>query len=200
MADNLKVEWTGAFEQFGLSRPMDFKNMYMDLNGNVFGVGADQVGDFQLSGIWRNTHIEFIKTYFASHVIFYTAKTEDGKRFEGSWRIPNSCEGTFWIEIKIPNWSGELTESKKQKKLSFDMQVTPQGVFGLGQDDGGQYVIKGTHDEKFSCVSFVKSYLGGSNKTCYNGAMVMARGGRKVKGVWCVKDTKNFGYFELNEG
>jgi hypothetical protein len=200
MADNLKVEWTGAFEQFGLSRPMDFKNMYMDLNGNVFGVGADQVGDFQLSGIWRNTHIEFIKTYFASHVIFYTAKTEDGKRFEGSWRIPDSCEGTFWIEIKIPSWSGKFTESKKQEKFSFDMQVSPQGVFGLGQDKEGFYVIKGTHDEKFSCVNFVKSYLGGSNRICYNGAMVMAKAGRKVKGVWCVKDTTNFGYFELNEG
>ena len=199
MADNLKVEWTGSFEQFGHEQPMDFKNMYMDLNGNVFGVGADHIGDFQLTGIWKTSHIEFIKTYFAAHVIFYTATTEDGKSFQGKWKIQGSCEGTFKIEIKLPTWTGELTENKRQKKLSFDMQITSQSVFGLGRDDMGFYVIKGFFDQKHTCVSFVKSYLGGSNKICYNGAMLETDNGKTVKGVWCIKDSKNFGYFELNE-
>ena len=198
MAENLRVEWTGSYEQFGHEQPMEFKNMYMDLNGNIFGVGSNDLGDFQITGTWTPKGLEFIKTYYSSHIIFYTATTIDGKRFEGNWKIPDSCEGSFWVEIILPTWSGIYTNNKKETEISLDMQITPSAIFGIGRDDMGSFVTKGSYDEHFSAVSFTRSYLG-QKMVNYNGVLMMTKNGRMVKGVWTIRDTDTYGNFELTE-
>lgn len=83
--------------------------------------------------------------------------------------------------------------------MDLDMQVTPEGVFGLGQDSVGKFVLRGYHDPNQSCVSFVKQYLG-AHAVHYNGSLWNCGkdGKRVIKGTWNIPGNCH-GHFKLKE-
>ena len=189
MNDAINVAWKGGFEQFGIERQAKFANMFMDLNGNVYGAGFDQTfGNYQICGTWTEKKLEFILQYFSSHTIFYTGTTEDGKRFEGKWEIDHDNNGTFWIEIEMQKWQGNHTTKKNtvpcNMEMSFNESKCTAGksvkgcFFGTGKDEEGCYVIRGTQDLTHHSASFTKSYLGEEIKRYihYNGTFSKQNG------------------------
>merc|ERR1711957_99421 len=191
-----KIKWKGGFEQFGQENEVEFSNMYMDLNGNIYGDGSDAVGNFTISGVWGD-NVQFTKQYIGAHAVQYSGTTEDGKKVTGRWEIPGNCDGTFWLKVK--EWKGWYKQGGDKNDMDLDMQVSPEGVFGLGMDVVGKFVIRGYYDPNQSCVSFVKQYIG-QHAVHYNGSMYLKDDGEKhtIKGVWNIPNQCH-GYFKLKE-
>ena len=209
MNDSINIEWKGGFEQFGIERKAEFGNMFMDVNGNLYGAGYDQTfGNYQICGTWSEKKIEFIIQYFSSHIVMYTGTTKDGKRFEGDWEIDHDNKGTFWIEICMQKWTGTYTQNKNTSPLSMEMSFNEAkasgtknmkgSFFGTGKDDEGFYVIRGTQDMVYQNVSFTKSYIEDEiiRYIHYNGTFSKQNGLAALKGYW-TEPGKSYGAFNL---
>jgi len=128
----------------------------------------------------------------------YSGACDDGKHVKGRWEIPGNCDGTFWLKMKVPSWKGWYKQGGEKNQMDLDLQVSSEGVFGLGKDGVGQFVMRGYNDPLQSCVSFIKQYLG-AHQVHYNGSMWNKEDGkREIKGTWNISGDYH-GYFKLKE-
>lgn len=169
----------------------------MDLQGAIFGDGHDTVGKFKINGLWiEGGYVEFTKQYLGAHAVIYRGLS-DGKNIDGTWEIQGNCDGTYNINMECQAWKGWYKQKDFKDKMDLDMVVHKDGVFGTGMDTIGRFVIRGYHDPKQACVSFIKQYLG-AHAVHYNGSIYVKDGMRHVKGVWVIPNNSR-GKFKLKE-
>jgi len=89
-------EWTGFFQQYGLSHRTDLHLRFAA--GKVTGDGADAVGPFTVRGRYdaATGELNWTKSYRGAHDVFYRG-FRDGKSIWGVWEIPHFDRSGFKI-------------------------------------------------------------------------------------------------------
>lgn len=204
----MEIKWKGGFEQFGTENEVTFENMGMDVYGNIHGGGSDDIGTFSITGSWGDK-VHFSKAYHGQHTVEYSGVVGEDNRVAGEWQIPGNCNGTFWLKMVCKQWKGWYKQKGTKDPMDLSIDVTPQGVFGIGRDSVGRFIIQGYNDPNQSCVSFVKQYLG-AHAVHYNGSMweeVTNNGSqyvddsichRVIKGTWNIPGNCH-GHYKLKE-
>lgn len=156
------VPWFGEYEQDGRWHTTRIFNLQVEQGGPITGSGSDEAGEYILQGqITYPNDIYFAKYYKTGDPIEYGGKISEGL-IEGIWHRENSkFKGKFYLTMAVPPaWEGVATELRNntRKRLTFNMYVDYDGVYGVGADEIGEYVIKGEMDSR--SVRFVQCYHG----------------------------------------
>ena len=184
------VAWEGTFTQGEVIHEMFFDDMQLGFDGGVYGAGTDTVGDFDISGVLaEDGTVSFTKQYIDKHAVEYTGTLEGGT-ITGTWEIPDNCDGEFEIKMKTEQWTGWFDQGGQQHEMELDLTVDDNGVFGMGSDSVGTFVIRGDYDPDAGTIQFVKSYHG-KHKVNYKGTLE----DDIVKGEWDLQGSG--GEFEL---
>jgi len=184
--------WTGWFAQNGQKSNMHFENFQIDFNGSIWGHGADQIGKFNISGKMnmQNNHFTFHKQYVGQHNVVYQGSMNQGLMV-GKWSIPGNCQGNFQIRCDSPSWSGCFWQGGNRQNMKLDLQVSQHGVFGMGFDQVGSFMCRGSTNG--SQVQFAKQYFG-QHTVFYNGEWH----GNNIKGMWQIPGNCQ-GKFQLHK-
>jgi hypothetical protein len=186
------VPWSGHFMQNGQKTNMHFQNFQIDLNGNIWGHGSDNVGNFNISGRMNNNgSFKFVKQYYGQHAVTYQGRCQ-GAYLSGQWVIPGNCQGTFQIKLNAQRWSGCFWQNGQRNNMFLDMSVSNYGVSGQGSDNVGAFTVRGQCQG--GSVSFAKHYWG-QHTVFYNGHWQ----GNNIKGNWQIPNNCD-GKFQLHMG
>jgi len=182
--------WSGWYEQNGHREHMHFSNFQIDFNGSIWGHGHDGVGKFNISGrVNQNQHFKFHKQYIGQHEVIYQGRMDHGY-LTGKWNIRGDPgHGRFQINSDAPTWRGAFWQNGQRNNMELDMEVSQYGVFGSGQDQVGQFMIRGEcHGNN---VQFAKQYYG-QHTVYYRGNWH----GNSIEGSWQIPGDCN-GHFKL---
>jgi len=111
---------------------------------------------------------------------------------EGTWSIPDNCDGIFEISLSAKKWAGYFEQNGEKSDMKLNMGVSGGGIFGTGSDSQGAFVLRGTTDG--DSFNFVKQYLG-AHQVMYFGKQT----DNKVKGKWNIPGNCE-GTFALKQG
>lgn len=209
------VEWKGYLVKD--TKKIDFviTNMVCDTLGRLTGSGKDKVGKYEIFGFAdQNGTFTFQKIYNAkkynspSNPVF-KAKFQSGF-LSGTYNAPGICDHFY---LKLTNavlFSGHYQRSDIPYPLTASMylQVDKKlGVFGVGCDHNGFYVVIGqklkTDKEakkgKFKKFFFTVSYIGKFQIQHHARGREPLKGVRSLSGFWLNDALKLRGSFELTE-
>jgi hypothetical protein len=200
---SFKVAWSGFFEQMGIQSDFAFEDLQIDLDGDIKGGGYDSVGQYSFEGNFTKDKIHFSKQYADRHRIHYSGQYDNGNEVTGKWDIAKNSTGQFKLKMKCDLWKGWYEHNGEKTEMTINMIVQNNGVFGLGADKIGQFIMNGYHKNHCSTCTFIKQYVGKSYQIHYSGSLVISKkkNTRVVKGVWMVPGggESNHGYFKLRE-
>lgn len=164
-----KVPWSGWYQQGGTRHPVRFDQMSVDGSGRIMGQGQDDVGSFSIAGcIYPNGSFEFNKAYIGAHTVAYKGNLQNGK-LSGKWSVAGMTDD-FEINYQIEEWTGSFQMQGQQTAMKISLFVDPSGVFSLGKDGEGVFVIKGAYNPASAQLTFVKNYIG-KYQIQYQGSM-----------------------------
>jgi hypothetical protein len=154
-----RVPWSGWYQQGASRHPVRFDQFNVDPTGRINGQGQDEVGSFSIAGcIYPNACFEFNKTYMGAHTVAYKGNLQSG-RLTGRWSL-NGMSDEFEINYQVEQWSGSFQTNGQQIPMKVHLFVDPSGVFSLGKDGEGVYVIKGSYNPGSAQLTFIKYYIG----------------------------------------
>jgi len=155
--------WTGWFEQGGEQNEMKIDSMHLNNDGTIFGDGSDDIGEFTVTGtISDSNDVEFVKQYTGQHAVNYSGKLE-GPKIAGNWEIPDNCAGTFEIQLSpeyVENWAGWFEQSDDKNDMDLNIHVDETGIFGVGSDPVGNFIVRGVYHMAIGKARFIKKYIG----------------------------------------
>jgi len=185
LCEALEVQWTGYFVMDGAKTQMKFSNMQIQLDGAVTGNGMDDVGHFGIDGrLEQNCELSFVKQYIGAHAVNYNGVMNARGIIKGSWEIPESCAGEFKIQMQFNRWKGHFEQGGEQTKMQLKMHVAPEGVFGLGTDDIGAFIMRGDWNQDTNLIQFVKQYIG-AHQVLYQGYLTKHKRWL-IEGLWAI--------------
>merc|ERR1711918_47806 len=113
-------------------------------------------------------------------------------RLVGNWEL-GFLRGNFKMKIDCRKWVGTWTQDANTCDMELDMDVSPHGVSGTGEDSVGSFWVKG--ETKGNQVTFEK-YYEGQHSVFYEGIWE----GNSIKGSWkiTVEKYECSGTFELH--
>jgi antitoxin component YwqK of YwqJK toxin-antitoxin module len=195
-----RPSWTGWFEQADAKTDMFFECMQLCNDGTVYGEGSDAVGSFTLNGtIGDAAEVSFVKQYEGAHAVNYSGQCI-GATISGNWDIPDNCGGTFELNLSsdyVENWTGWFEQSGTNTDMALDIHIDETGVFGMGADPVGTFMVRGIYDMSSGKVNFIKKYLG-AHEVLYRGKLRFTDGVYTVAGDWEIIDNCG-GTFELRK-
>lgn len=159
---NVHVPWFGQYEQDGRWHDIRIFNLQVEQGGPITGSGSDESGEYVMQGqVTYPNDVYFVKLYKSKESIEYSGRIDEGL-IEGVWHKDNSkFRGDFFISMSVPpTWQGTKIKRGCQHKtaFSFNMYADYSGVYGVGRDEIGEFVIKGEMDTR--CIKFVQCYHG----------------------------------------
>lgn len=66
----------------------------------------------------------------------------------------------FELRCEVEDWAGSFSFQGQNAQFKLRIFVDESGVFGLGKDSDGTFIIKGRYDRNTHQMSFIKNYLG----------------------------------------
>jgi hypothetical protein len=191
---DVPVRWTGKYLQNGQPVQMSIDRLSVDVTGRISGDGGDQVGSFSMSGqIFPNGTFQMIKQYHGRHAVNYNGVVGNGT-LSGQWSL-QAMRGDFDLQFAAEEWKGSFSMNGQNYPMKTRMLVNEQGAFGLGKDNEGVYVIKGSYNRGSNSLTFGKSYLG-KYSIEFSGQMFNDGNWLIVRGDWRLS-TGQSGQFEL---
>ena len=182
MQGGFDVPWSGYYVQNFVEEPMDFENMWISSTGQIMGRGSDAVGNFDINGmISPNGCFQFMKQYQGAHGVAYNGTVSPGC-LSGVWSV-NGMKGEFALNLDTQHWKGSFTLDGRTYPMQTNIYVSEAGVFGLGKDAEGVFVISGTYNPASSKLNFIKTYLG-RYEIVYDGTMFDDGQYLVVNGSW----------------
>lgn len=113
---------------------------------------------------------------------------------------PDIPKDSFEIYIFFQNWKGFYIDNEIKQKMSLELNVSEEGVYGIGSDDIGKFNIKGMYNSKEKTMKFVKQYFG-KHRIYYVGNTNSDNHTVICKGKWLIDiedDSENLeGTFEI---
>lgn len=198
--EDITIPWTGYYVQYGVENEMIFDSMIVATNGTITGRGGDVTGEFQIQGsISSNGFFQFNKQYIGQHSVLYQGSVTNGC-LSGTWSI-DGLKDEFVLNLDTENWKGSFMLDGKTYPMLTNICVSEEGVFGLGKDAEGVFVINGNYDDDQSRIYFVKSYLGRYNIS-YDGSMFDDGQFLVVSGQWTLSTGQQgtFNMYQKLEG
>ena len=181
----LEVNWTGYFQQDGSKTEMKFANMQVQLDGAITGQGMDDVGHFEITGkLEQNNELGFVKQYVGAHAVNYTGQLKASGVIKGSWEIPENCAGDFKIKMSFNRWKGFFEQSGNETTMKLKMHVVPEGIFGIGSDEVGSFIVRGDWEAESNLCRFVKQYIG-QHQVLYHGILTKHKRWT-IDGFWAI--------------
>ena len=138
---------------------MQFEDVKLYKDGSVIGNGSDEYGKWTINGKLDQLKLTFVKQYIGKHIVNYNGNLTKEGVFIGTWKISHNNTGDFTIDIGFDNWEGYFKTNEKDISRLF-VNVTPEGISGLGYDSLGVFIMKGNWDTKSNFCSFIKHYIG----------------------------------------
>ena len=159
MEGGFSVPWSGYYVDNYIEEPFAIENLRISTTGEITGAGVDLEKSFDIKGaVNPQGGFQFIKQYEGAHAVSYKGTVSDGC-LSGVW----SCDGNkgdFKLDLDCQRWKGSLyIEDKDTYALDTAIYVSENGVFGVGVDEEGPYVIGGTYDPSTNKISLLKSYI-----------------------------------------
>ena len=204
---NKKVAWTGWSEFNNQRNPFKIDHMIFDFKGGITGEGNDYLGKFTLKGqLLPNGSVTFERQYTSQNVVKHQGAI-NGDVVSGQWLMPNGQQGNFQIQPLSQLFQGkrqvgfemDLTMSKATD-FQWKLNIDPNGVFGLGYDNFGFYIIRGTFEQAKNsnkqAYNIVQQYFG-KNKVYYQGNLNEWNGKPVHNGNWRTEDKKTEGFFQI---
>ena len=209
------VRWSGTEKYDGELGEFHvvYENMQVGFDMKIFGHDEDSLGEFTMVGeISKDSTIEFHKVYSKEFYISYKGKM-DGTVWKGTLEVTNKddafietvkdgTKGFFEITPDRSEFTGFMNiDEGEDLELKISLKINEQGVFGMGKDDNGNYIIRGKYDRKARDVRFAIVYVedGRSMQFVADGDEI--GDDFKIKGIWQMhEDSKEellFGVFEL---
>jgi len=160
---------------------MTLDNMQIDFEGGINGGGEDVCGEFTISGNLKSDNTFNFEKAYDSYSVQYNGKLE-GMALRGNWSLPGQAEEEFEITLGASKWVGSFDQGGESTEMILNMGISSGSVFGVGLDDIGTFVLRGTTDEE--SFNFVKKYIG-QHEVLYFG---QCRGDRNktVRGKWTI--------------
>lgn len=196
VTQNILVTWSGLYLQDNKTKNLMFANLQVEQGGSITGSGQDHEGRFFIEGhIWQPNSVKLIKQYASRQSVYLTGKITGGF-IEGEWQKDGRCgHGRFFAEVEgLDKWFGVLRDTKGNaiKSIILDMVICPHGIYGMGSDGTGEYVIKGIKEK--NSIRFVLCYHF-TNEVYFSGKILKEEPDRIIKGTWGKSDAE--GIFEL---
>lgn len=160
ITSEVRVPWVGFFEEHGRKGRLRFANLQFEQGGGITGSGSDDFGNFILDGqVLGEQTVRFIKQYTVKNLVEYSGNLRDTE-ITGNWyRTGTKFSGTYYLKMATPErWQGvKFKNNSSPQNVEFSMWVNKKGVYGLGKDDIGHFVLKGILAGIE--VKFVQSYF-----------------------------------------
>ena len=117
---------------------------------------------------------------------------------QGSWEVPLVNQGTFTLALDSPDlWEGTFSQRGQKSPQSFEMIFTENGIFGVGSDTVGAYVIRGSFHKGSGQATFGKQYFQ-RHIVIYSGNVIMAGPNWQINnGNWQIPNN-SMGVFSIS--
>lgn len=211
--ENLKAKWLSWYQnedEGDLPNRHDIHNLQVSLfDYSIDGDGEDATGEFSISGKiirhGKKNKVELVKTYENGQTQVCKGKL-NGYAIEGTWDSGSENRIKFAIESMSPDFTGFISDSFNQKHgLAMRMYVSTQGIFGMGEDEKGCYVVRGDIDKQDRSCRFAMQHMA-LNSMVFNGRFNIHDGMIIMRGVYETRDLTNKkivledggGFFELS--
>lgn len=158
------IKWEGHYMKEGKKLPLEFKDMHISHLGQIQGSGSDKDGGkFDLHGFLSSDGIiTFQKLYKKKELAGPIYKGRFHNRYlAGSWAIGGVTD-SFFLELQdAKKYVGCYHRGDIPIPLDAEMTlvVDKKGIFGLGKDHTGYFVVNG-HKVKKHNYKFMLSYVG----------------------------------------
>ena len=160
--------WVGhrsSSEQPSKKTPERLSKMIIDFDGNVSGSGSDSSGNFDIFGqVEGQDLINFRRQYNNGSKVSYFGQIGKMGSIFGTWIESNSNKkGDFYLSLVCDKWTGNYQTESGKNDIVLNMKVDKIGVYGIGSNKTGCYVIKGEviKDQQDLMVKFSKRYFDG---------------------------------------
>lgn len=186
------MKWKGHFGgEFQADKEMQFDEVKIYQDGTVIANGSDEYGKWTINGKLDQTKISFVKQYIGQHLVNYTGNLSKYGSIHGTWKIAYNQTGMFTFDIGFDQWNGYFKNDEKKEKYRFLINITPEGISGIGNDTLGIFIMKGNWDINTNLCNFIKHYTGKQNQSFFYGK-VEKLDPMIIKGIFMEKD-KEFG-------
>lgn len=194
-----KAKWSGFAFADDAKSELELESLLFDFGGNLRGHceanGLGVYGNFD-----EQFNIDFKLRVGQGSAIDCSGAFKDNL-LNCSYNVPGSeVKYRFELSYFSKNWVGSWSyqNTKEKNPLSYNLNVSKEGVFGLGEDEFGKFVIRGILSH--SMIKFVKLNIGG-HKQIFIGNTNNRGTSVAVKGYWYSPDTddadKKQGTFDL---
>ena len=189
-AKKKQLKWFGTINHDSTESEMIIQHLLIEFDGSILGNGEDIKGKYEITGKVENkNHVKMTKKYLhnSDYVNFdgTLGMSSYGGNITGDWYDNNHNNGTFLLALTVDKWYGRYTQFDTKHKMNLEVQADNDGVYGIGKDDSGCFIIKGDFDLKNRMMNFVKKYFEG-HRVAYSGVVEEESdwGRMKVVGVW----------------
>ena len=180
---------------------------------NIFGFDEDSLGEFDLVGkLNPDSSLEMHKIYSEDFHILYKGKM-DGLTWKGNLEVTNKddeyidflkdgSKGFFEITPDRTDFQGFMNiDEDEDLDVKMCFKINEQGIFGIGKDDNGNYILRGQYDRKTRDVRFALVYVEDGRSMQFVADGDELHDDFKIKGIWQMseegKEDVLFGVFEI---
>jgi len=182
--------------QDGIKFEMEFPDLSIGFDAKMTGQGSDANGDFTISGEMKVDRVFHFDKFYETYKVCYKG-TVEGHTLKGTWSLPEQPEDEFEITLNSEHWIGFFEQDGEKAEMDLAVCISDGGVFGVGKDDIGTFVIRGFKTE-FDFI-FIKKYILPwieAHHKRYYGKHGQEDGIAIVRGRWGIEDQTK-GTFEL---
>ena len=177
------VNWIGHFMQKNEKNNMVFTNLKIDFNGVIQGHGYDEIDKFTISGIIDSKSIvTFDKKYESDVIVNYKGTITDNGIITGKWKLEDQSDD-FWIQLNSQNFFIQVYQDSQgtvQDDQILKLNIQENGVFGIGVDKLGPYIINGDYS-KTGLINFTKQSIGAKQVKTYIGHIKLLKDRMVIK-------------------
>lgn len=188
------VGWSGSMTDYNnIVAPLKYDSMIIDRALNISGKGIDNEGIkyFIIGKLNKDSTVVFTQRWDTKQKSFkFEGQLSDGF-FTGSWtaegddNIIAGQTGTFVLQPDGTDWTGNFYKDDDKILLRHKLHINEQGVFGLGNDDSGDFLILGDYARPERVIRWFKRYIHDKEIITYSGESADEVGEQFViKGIW----------------
>lgn len=192
---NKRVQWQGTFTNRAEKSPIAFEHLFVDTDSKILGFGRDTVSTYKLQGeIKEDGTVEFTKKRDRGGVVKFQGKLIDNT-IRGTWMVKGVI-GQFEVTMLCSPSSGTSFYRGMKKNLDWNLSISDDGIYGIGMDEVGVYVINGDWNSR-NGFNIIQSYLHQKHSMGYKGAVTQRKPSLAVNGSWVNNSTSHNGSFNI---
>lgn len=201
LSPSKQVKWQGWLKETesGLVRDIEIKHMLVKKSKEISGFCSIKDISMRIKGVVTEQELlEFELLDKQGTRIFIFRAEMMGNVLFGKYRECRYHEkGIFELKMESEAWIGYLEVNDNKDKMEIPLNVNYQGVYSIGKDENGLYLVDGEFDSVEKKCNFEIFYFGISTSSHFNGKWsVINDQFVKISGNWSLPQSA-FGKFTL---